>query len=52
MIVGNYTFIRYAQQGRRAACSIACYIFPIIFIVYNGIIQSAQPIIATTTAQG
>ena len=46
MIVGNYTFIRYTGKDGVAAYSIACYIFPIIFMVYNGIIQSAQPIIS------
>ena len=52
MIVGNYTFIHYVGKDGVAAYSIACYIFPIIFMVYNGIIQSAQPIISLTTAQG
>ena len=46
MVVGNYTFIRYTGKDGVAAYSIACYIFPIIFMVYNGIIQSAQPIIS------
>lgn len=46
MIVGNYTFIHYVGKDGVAAYSIACYIFPIIFMVYNGIIQSAQPIIS------
>ena len=36
MIVGNYTFIRYIGKDGVAAYSIACYIFPIIFMVYNG----------------
>ena len=33
MIVGNYTFIRYIGKDGVAAYSIACYIFPIIFMV-------------------
>lgn len=46
MIVGNYTFIQYLGKDGVAAYSIACYIEPIIFMVFNGIIQSAQPIIS------
>lgn len=46
MVVGNYTFIMHIGKDGVAAFSIACYIFPIIFMVYNGIIQSAQPIIS------
>ncbi|WP_295940831.1 MATE family efflux transporter [uncultured Alistipes sp.] len=46
MIVGNYVFIHYTGKDGVAAYSIACYIFPIIFMVYNGIIQAAQPIIS------
>ena len=52
MIVGNYTFIRYIGKDGVAAYSIACYIFPIIFMVYNGIIQSAQPIISYNYGAG
>lgn len=46
MVVGNYTFIRYIGKEGVAAYSIACYIFPIIFMVYSGIVQAAQPIIS------
>lgn len=46
MIVGNYAFVRYIGKDGVAAYSIACYIFPIIFMVYNGIVQAAQPIIS------
>ena len=52
MIVGNYTFIHYVGKDGVAAYSIACYIFPIIFMVYNGIIQSAQPIISYNFGAG
>ena len=52
MIVGNYTFIHYVGKDGVAAYSIACYIFPIIFMVYNGIIQSAQPIISYNYGAG
>lgn len=46
MLTGNYVFIRYIGTDGVAAFSIVCYFFPIIFMVYNGIIQSAQPIIS------
>lgn len=46
MVIGNYTFVRYVGKDGVAAYSIACYIFPIIFMVYNGIVQAAQPIIS------
>lgn len=52
MVVGNYTFIRYIGKDGVAAYSIACYLFPIIFMVYNGIIQSAQPIISYNYGAG
>lgn len=46
MFVGNLVFIRYLKEDGVAAFSIACYFFPIIFMVYNAIAQSAQPIIS------
>lgn len=52
MIVGNYTFIRYVGKDGVAAYSIACYIFPIIFMVYSGIIQAAQPLISYNHGAG
>ena len=47
MFVGKHqVFIHYLQEEGVAAFSIACYFFPIIFMVYNAIAQSAQPIIS------
>lgn len=46
MFVGNQVFIHYLHEEGVAAFSIACYFFPIIFMVYNAIAQSAQPIIS------
>ena len=46
MFAGNYVFIHYLGEDGVAAFSIACYFFPIIFMVYNAIAQSAQPIIS------
>lgn len=46
MFLGNYAFIRHLGEDGVAAFSIVCYFFPIIFMVYNAIAQSAQPIIS------
>jgi hypothetical protein len=45
-VSGNYVFMRYLGTDGVAAFSIACYLFPIIFMVYNATVQSAQPIIS------
>lgn len=46
MLAGNYVFVRYLGTNGVAAFSIVCYFFPIIFMVFNAVIQSAQPIIS------
>ena len=46
MFLGNYVFIRHLGEDGVAAFSIVCYFFPIIFMVYNAIAQSTQPIIS------
>lgn len=46
MFLGNYTFMSYLGEDGVAAFSIACYFFPIIFMVYDAIILSGQPIIS------
>lgn len=46
MVCGNYVFMRQLGEDGVAAFSIACYFFPIIFMLYNSIAQSAQPIIS------
>lgn len=45
-ITGNYVFMRHLGADGVAAYSIICYLFPIIFMVFNSIVQSAQPIIS------
>lgn len=52
MFVGNYVFIRYIGEDGVAAYSIACYFFPIVFMVYNAIAQSAQPILSYNYGAG
>ena len=52
MFLGNYVFIRHLGEDGVAAFSIVCYFFPIIFMVYNAIAQSAQPIISYNFGAG
>ena len=46
IIAGNYVFMRYLGADGVAAYSIICYLFPIIFMIFNATVQSAQPIIS------
>lgn len=50
IIVGNYMFIRYLHEDGVAAFSVACYLFPLIFIFGNAIAQSQLPIISYNNA--
>lgn len=52
MFTGNYVFIHYLGEDGVAAYSIACDFFPIIFMVYNAIAQSAQPILSYNFGAG
>lgn len=42
-IAGNYVFMSHLGTDGVAAYSIVCYLFPIIFMVFNAMVQSAQP---------
>ncbi|MGL5958712.1 MAG: MATE family efflux transporter, partial [Phocaeicola sp.] len=46
MICGNFIFMSYMGENGVAAFSIACYFFPIVFMLYTSVVQSAQPIIS------
>lgn len=46
MIAGNYMFVHYLGEDGVAAFSVACYLFPVIFMIDNSVAQSAQPIIS------
>lgn len=46
MVTGNYVFISLLGEDGVAAFSVACYLYPIIFMVNNSVAQSAQPIIS------
>lgn len=52
MFVGNYVFLKYLQEDGVAAFSVACYIFPFIFMTGNAIAQSAQPIVSYNYGAG
>ena len=52
MFVGNYVFLKYLKEDGVAAYSVACYIFPFIFMTGNAIAQSAQPIISFNYGAG
>nr|WP_320058344.1 MATE family efflux transporter [uncultured Bacteroides sp.] len=45
-IAANYTFAYYIGLNGVAAFSIINYMFPVVYMVFNAIIQSAQPIIS------
>lgn len=52
MITGNHVFMQYFGENGVAAFSIACYIFPLMFMMSNGVAQSAQPIISYNYGAG
>ena len=46
LLIGNYVFIRELGEDGVAAFSVACYLYPIVFMINNSVAQSAQPIIS------
>ena len=52
MVTGNYVFIRSLGEDGVAAFSVACYLYPIVFMVNNSVAQSAQPIISYNYGAG
>lgn len=46
MFTGNIVFLEHLTEDGVAAFSVACYVIPIMFMVYEAIAQSAQPIIS------
>lgn len=52
MLTGNYVFIKYYGDTGVAAFSIACYLFPLLFMMSNAVAQSAQPIISYNFGAG
>ena len=52
MFMGNIQSMKYFGEDGVAAYSIACYFFPIVYMVNNAIAQSAQPIISYNHGSG
>lgn len=52
MLTGNYMFMKYYGNSGVAAFSIACYLFPLMFMMSNAVAQSAQPIISYNYGAG
>ncbi len=46
MVTGNYVFMHYIHEDGVAAFSVACYLFPMIFMFGNAIAQSSLPIVS------
>lgn len=43
---GNLLYLHYLGSHGVAAFSVACYLFPLVYMVYSAVAQSAQPIIS------
>ncbi|MDE7073464.1 MAG: MATE family efflux transporter [Odoribacter sp.] len=52
ILTGNYVFIRQLGEDGVAAFSIACYLFPLVFMINNAVAQAAQPIISFNHGTG
>ena len=52
IITGNYVFIHYQGEAGVAAYSVACYCFPVLFMMANAIVQSGQPIVSFANGAG
>lgn len=51
LIVGNFCFVRYLHEDGVAAYSVACYLFPLVFMFGNGIAQASLPIVSYNYGQ-
>ena len=52
LLTGNYVFIHEMGEDGVASFSVACYLYPIVFMVNNSVAQSAQPIISFNYGAG
>jgi len=52
MLIGNYVFMRTLGEDGVAAFSVACYCFPVVYMVGNAVAQSSQPIISFNFGSG
>lgn len=46
MLAGNIAFGKYLGDEGIAAYSVICYLFPVVYMIYSAVAQSAQPIIS------
>lgn len=51
IIVGNFCFVRYLHEDGVAAYSVACYLFPLVFMFGNSIAQASLPIVSYNYGQ-
>ena len=51
IIVGNFVFVKYLHEDGVAAYSVACYLFPLVFMFGNSIAQSSLPIVSYNYGQ-
>jgi putative MATE family efflux protein len=52
MLTGNRVFMNYLGDDGVAAYSVACYLFPLVYMIYSAVAQSAQPIISYNYGAG
>lgn len=52
MLSGNLAFMKHIGDDGVAAYSIACYLFPLVYMICNAVAQSAQPIISYNYGAG
>ena len=52
MLMGNLQFGHYLGDDGVAAYSVICYLFPILYMIYMAVAQSAQPIISFNYGAG
>lgn len=52
MLTGNLVFGKYLGDNGIAAYSVICYLFPVVYMVYSAVAQSAQPIISYNHGAG
>lgn len=51
IIVGNFCFVKYLHEDGVAAYSVACYLFPLVFMFGNSIAQASLPIVSYNYGQ-
>ncbi len=52
ILIGNRMFLKYSGTDGVAAYSVACYLFPLLYMVFCAVAQSAQPIISYNYGTG